>query len=97
MSFADDVRPYRQGKSITKIADSMQLNGPCTDHKDLPQPSKPVALWCSLNNHSVKAVGVQTIKACYSPASPGALWCSLNNHAVKAVMSTVSIGDQELE
>ena len=61
LSFADDVTPYRQGKSRIEIADSMQLelnriDGWCTDHNGLLQPSKAGALWCSLNNHAVKAV-----------------------------------------
>ena len=54
LSFADDVTPYRQGKSRTEIADSMQLelnriDGWCSDHNGLLQPSKAGALWCSLN------------------------------------------------
>ena len=61
LSFADDVTPYRQGKSRTEIADSMQLelnriDGWCSDHNGLLQPSKAGALWCSLNNHAGKAV-----------------------------------------
>ena len=60
LSFADDVTPYRQGRTRTEIADSMQLELDriglwCTDHNGLLQPSKAGALWCSLNNHAVKA------------------------------------------
>ena len=61
LSFADDVTPYRQGKIRTEIAESMQLELDriglwCTDHNGSLQPSKAGALWCSLNNHAVKAV-----------------------------------------
>ena len=61
LSFADDVLPYRQGKVRTEIAGSLQLELDrigqwCTEHNGSLQPSKAGALWCSLNNHAVKAV-----------------------------------------
>ena len=61
LSFADDVLPYRQGKVRTEIAGSLQLELDrigqwCTEHNGSLQHRKAGALWCSLNNHAVKAV-----------------------------------------
>ena len=62
LSFADDVLTYRHGDGRERqaIADSAQaelnrLDGWCRDHNGRLHPDKAGALWCSLDNHSVKA------------------------------------------
>ena len=60
LSFADDVLVYRHGSDRQEIARSAQeelnrLGGWCQDFKGKIHPDKAGVLWCSLNNHSVRA------------------------------------------
>ena len=61
LSFADDVLVYRHGKDREDIARSAQeeldrLGEWCGEFKGRIHPDKAGVLWCSLNNHAVKAV-----------------------------------------
>ena len=60
LSFADDVLVYRSGRSREAIVASAQLEIDrigdwCTSHNGKIHPDKACVLWCSLNNHAVKA------------------------------------------
>ena len=60
LSFADDVLVYRLGKNRQEIADSVQqeldrIEEWCTEMNGMIHPDKATTLWCSLNNHAVKA------------------------------------------
>ena len=60
LSFADDVLVYRHGRNRQEMASSAQeelnrLDGWCDEFKGRIHPDKAGVLWCSLNNHSVKA------------------------------------------
>ena len=60
LSFADDILVYRHGKDREEIARSVQaelnrLDGWCDEYKGRIHPDKAGVLWCSLNNHAVKA------------------------------------------
>ena len=60
LSFADDVLAYRHGRERRAIADSTQqeldrLGEWCEENKGKIHPDKACVLWCSLNNHAVKA------------------------------------------
>ena len=109
LSFADDVLPYRQGKIRTEIASSLQLELDrigqwCTEHSSLLQPSKADALWCSLNNHSVKAVmptvsiDGQELEPVYrvfqylSPPPPQSIWAMVHMKTV-CLQEPISIPD----
>ena len=61
LSFADDVLVYRSGRNREEIAESAQteidrIGGWCDSHNGKLHPDKACVLWCSLNNHAVKAV-----------------------------------------
>ena len=60
LSFADDVLVYRHGKNRQEIADSVQqeldrIEEWCTEMNGKIHPDKATTLWCSLNNHALKA------------------------------------------
>ena len=60
LSFADDVLAYRHGRERQDIADSTQeelnrISNWCQEYNGSIHPDKAAALWCSLNNHAVKA------------------------------------------
>ena len=60
LSFADDFLAYRHGRERRAIADSTQqeldrLGEWCEENKGKIHPDKACVLWCSLNNHAVKA------------------------------------------
>ena len=60
LSFADDVLVYRSGRMREDIAKSAQeeidrIGEWCQTHNGKLHPDKACVLWCSLNNHSVKA------------------------------------------
>ena len=60
LSFADDVLAYRHGRNRQAIAESTQaelnrLDGWCQENNGRLHPDKAGALWCSLDNHAVKA------------------------------------------
>ena len=60
LSFADDVLVYRSGRVREDIAKSAQeeidrIGEWCQTHNGKLHPDKACVLWCSLNNHAVKA------------------------------------------
>ena len=60
LSFADDILVYRHGKDRQIMADSVQeeldrIGQWCETHNGKLHPGKACVLWCSLNNHAVKA------------------------------------------
>ena len=60
LSFADDVLVYRSGKVREEVARSAQeeidrIGEWCETHNGKLHPDKACVLWCSLNNHAVKA------------------------------------------
>ena len=60
LSFADDVLVYRSGRVRDDIAKSAQeeidrIGEWCQTHNGKLHPDKACVLWCSLNNHAVKA------------------------------------------
>ena len=73
LSFADDGLAYRTGRDRQAIADSVQeeldrIGAWCEANNGKIHPGKAQVLWCSLNNHAVKAqmpdvsINGQTIK-----------------------------------
>ena len=61
LSFADDVLVYRHGRDRQEIAALVQqelnrVDGWCSEMNGKIHPDKASTLWCSLNNHAVKAV-----------------------------------------
>ena len=59
-SFADDVLVYRSGRVREEVARSAQeeidrIGEWCETHNGKLHPDKACVLWCSLNNHAVKA------------------------------------------
>ena len=60
LSFADDVLVYRHGRDRQEIARSAQeelnrLGQWCEEYNGSIHPDKAGVMWCSLNNHAVKA------------------------------------------
>ena len=61
LSFADDVLVYRHGRDRQEIAALVQqelnrVDDWCSEMNGKIHPDKASTLWCSLNNHAVKAV-----------------------------------------
>ena len=60
LSFADDVLVYRSGRNRDEVAQSAQeeidrIGEWCQSHNGKLHPDKACILWCSLNNHAVRA------------------------------------------
>ena len=60
LSFADDILVYRHGRDRQIMADSVQeeldrIGQWCETHNGKLHPGKACVLWCSLNNHAVRA------------------------------------------
>jgi len=60
LSFADDVLVYRSGRNREEVAKSAQeeidrIGEWCQSHNGKLHPDKACVLWCSLNNHAVRA------------------------------------------